>query len=410
MLETIRQYANDRLVASGEASERRTRHLARFRQLAIDAETGIGGPDMVAWLGRVEAELDNLRSALDWAYEIDVPMALEMYVALAAYWRWRSLGSEGVDRMRQALDVLRRWRPTPSAMPEAERTLLDARLMVASFNMVGYAGWGVVGRIGFDALATARASGDPGVIADALVVSMQTEIMTRGGRHDQELRAMGLEALQLATDLDDSARESTVLTGLAMVDALDDPDAAAAWLERATAAAERTGNPAAIAGTLQMRGRVASRAGRHVEAQPWFRDAAAHFSAIGDERFTMSSRSELAHSLRRSGALAEADAEYRQTILGWQRSGNRGAVANQLESLAFIAIARGAGRRRPICWGLPKSCAKLSGDPMTVDERAEYDAEVGRLRALLDAAALRDAWAEGRGLTAADAVALAVSE
>ena len=53
--------------------------------------------------------------ALDWAYETDVPVALEMYVALGAYWRSRSLGSEGVDRMRQALDVLRRWRPTPSA-------------------------------------------------------------------------------------------------------------------------------------------------------------------------------------------------------------------------------------------------------------------------------------------------------
>ena len=101
MLETIRQYANDRLVASGEAADRRTRHLARFRRLAADAEAGIAGPDMVAWLGRIEADLDNLRTALDWAYETDVPVALEMYVALGAYWRSRSLGSEGVDRMRR---------------------------------------------------------------------------------------------------------------------------------------------------------------------------------------------------------------------------------------------------------------------------------------------------------------------
>ncbi len=76
MLETIRQYANDRLVASGEAAARRTRHLAWFRRLAADASTGIAGPDMATWLGRVEVDLDNLRTALDWAYETDVPIAL----------------------------------------------------------------------------------------------------------------------------------------------------------------------------------------------------------------------------------------------------------------------------------------------------------------------------------------------
>ena len=85
-------------------------------------------------------------------------------------------------------------------------------------------------------------------------------------------------------------------------------------------------------------------------------------------------------------------------------------MANQLESLAFIAIARGAGTRAAHLLGAAEVLREVSGDPMTVDERAEYDAEVERLRALLDAAALRDAWAEGRGLTAADAVALAVSE
>ena len=124
----------------------------------------------------------------------------------------------------------------------------------------------------------------------------------------------------------------------------------------------------------------------------------------------MSSRSELAHSLRRAGALDEADAEYRQTILGWQRTGNRGAVANQLESLAFTAIAMGDGTRAAQLLGAAETLREASGDPMTVDERAEYDAEVERLRGLFDAAALGAAWADGRGLTETDAVALAVSE
>ncbi len=410
MLETIRQYGNDRLVASGEAAERRSGHLGWFRRLAADAGAGIAGPNMVTWLDCIEADLDNLRTALDWAYETDLPVALEMYAALGAYWRSRSQGSEGVDRMRQALEVLRSWRSTPSAMPEAERTLLAARVMVASFNMSGYAGWHTVGAIGDETIAIARASGDAAAITDALVLSIQTEIMTRGGQDSAGLRAAAIEALQLATDLDDPLRQSTVLTGLAMIDAQADPDAAYEWLEQASAAAERSGNPAAIAGNLQMHGRVASRAGWDIEAQHWFREAAEHYSAIGDDRFSLSSQSELAHALRRSGDIDAADAEYRRSIVGWQRTGNRGAVANQLESMAFTAIARGDGPMAAQLLGSAEALREASGDPMTVDEGKEYDAEVERLRARLDASGLEAAWAAGRAMSAADAVALAISE
>ena len=410
MLETIRQYANDRLVASGEAADRRDRHLAWYRRLAFNAQMGIAGPDQVAWLDRVAADLDNLRTALDWAYETDIPVALELFAGLGAYWRSRGIGSEGVDRMGEAIEVLRRWRTEPSPMPEAERTLLGARVMVAAFNMSGYTGWTAVGSIGDETIALARASGDRAAIIDALVLFMQTEIMTRGGRQADGLRASGMEALQLATDLDDPFRLSTVLTGLAMIDAPTDPDAAEAWLERASAAAERSGNPAAIAATFQMHGRAAARSGRDDLAQHWFREAARRYGEIGDTRFTMSSQSELAHSMRRAGATLEAEAEYRQTIVGWQGTGNRGAVANQLESLAFTAIVRGAGIRAARLFGAAEVLREASGDPMTVDERAEYDAYLDRLRGLLNAAELSDAWAQGRSLTALDAVALAVSE
>jgi hypothetical protein len=410
MLETIRQYANERLVASGEADDLRTRHLTRFRRLAADAASGIVGPDMLVWLGRVEADLDNLRTALAWAYETDVPVALQMYVGLATYWRSRGLGSEGVDQMNEALDALRHWRSEPSPMPETERTLLAARVMVAAFNMAGYAGWTAVGSIGNETVAIARASGDPAVITDALMLWLQIEIMTKGGRNTAELRAAAVEALQLATDVGDPGRQSTALTGLAMIEAQVDPDAAERWLERASEAAERSGNPAAIAGTFQMRGRVASRAGREVEAQRWFGEAVERYGAVGDVRFTMSSQSELGHALRRAGSIDEADAQYRQTIVGWQRTGNRGAVANQLESMAFTAIARGGGGRAAQLLGAAEALREASGDPMTVDEGKEYAAEVERLRGLIDAPALESAWATGRAMTAAVAVALAVSD
>ena len=410
MLETIRQYAGDRLVASGEAAHLRTRHLARFRQLALDAEPALVGPDMILWLGRLEAELDNLRTALDWAFETDEQAALEMSVALGAYWRSRNLGSEGVDRMKQAVDLVRRWRTQPSSTPEADRSILAARVMTNALNMVGYAGWSSVAALADETLAVARASGDPASIADALVLAIQIEVMTHAAPRIDELRAYGNQALQLARGLDDAARLAVVQLSLAMIEAREDPDGAEAWLEGATEAARRSGNPAVIAAILQMRGRVASLEGRHVDAQRWFREAIPQYEAIGDDRFVFSAQSELAHALRRSGDVEAADAEYRKTIRGWQRTGNRGAVANQLESLAFTALALGDASRAARLLGAAEALREAAGDAMTPQERVEYDAEVGRLRANLDAAVLDDAWADGRNLTAADAVALAVAE
>ena len=99
--------------------------------------------------------------------------------------------------------------------------------------------------------------------------------------------------------------------------------------------------------------------------------------------------------LRRDGEIDQAEAEYRQTIAGWQHTGNRGAVANQLESFAFVALARGSGIRAARLFGAAEALRDVAGAPMTAYEREEYDAEVRRLHEALDED-LAAAWAEGR--------------
>lgn len=150
-------------------------------------------------------------------------------------------------------------------------------------------------------------------------------------------------------------------------------------------------------------------AGRLAEAQGWFREARAMFHAVDDHRFELSAHSELGHALRRDGRIDEAEAEYRQTIRGWQRSGNRGAVANQLESFAFVAQARGQGERAVRLFGAAEALREVADARMTPPEREAYDAAILALRAEVDGEALDSAWAEGRRLTADAAVAFAVS-
>ena len=105
----------------------------------------------------------------------------------------------------------------------------------------------------------------------------------------------------------------------------------------------------------------------------------------------------------------EADAEYRRTIRGWQRTGNRGAVANQLESLAFTAHAKGDAARATRLLGAAEALREQSGDAMTPSERVEYEAEVERLQDTLNRQPFDAAWADGRSLTAEAAVGLAIS-
>jgi hypothetical protein len=197
--------------------------------------------------------------------------------------------------------------------------------------------------------------------------------------------------------------------GLAMHEAPRDRGAAEALLQQATDAAERSGNVDSIAFAAMGRARVLSFYRDLDAARPWFETALNGFRLLNDRRLELAVRSDFAHALRRDGRLAEAESEYRHTILEWQRLGNRGAVANQLEGFAFAALGRGDHTRASALLGAAEHLRVISGAGMMAYERAEYDAEIGRLRGALDEAALERAWGEGRSLSIDGAVAFARS-
>ncbi len=91
MLVTIRQFALDRLRGSGKETETRKCHLEYFLDLAEKGDQAKNGPDQVAWLGRIAADYDNLRAALEWtAATGQTEAALRMACNLYWYWFKRS--------------------------------------------------------------------------------------------------------------------------------------------------------------------------------------------------------------------------------------------------------------------------------------------------------------------------------
>jgi predicted ATPase/DNA-binding XRE family transcriptional regulator len=104
MLETTREYASLRLAASGEAETLQRLHAHHFLALAERAEREMHGPDELAWLDRLERDLDNLRAALAWSLDRrEGALTQRLAAALVYFWSGRDRNQEGQSWLRRAL-------------------------------------------------------------------------------------------------------------------------------------------------------------------------------------------------------------------------------------------------------------------------------------------------------------------
>ena len=406
LLETIRQYARDRLIAAEEISELRNRHLAFYLRLALEAEPELIGRDLAAWLTRLDADADNLRAAIDWAFDEDPDAALRLCVALQLYWRTRSL-AEGLEYMRRAAELALKLKP-PDPAADSERAVLVARTLAAAANASWMAGSASIGLPwARESLDIARQVGDPKTLGEALMGMAMTTMFT--GEFDGVLEWTA-ESIRIAEGIGAWSYIAFVEAGVSQWEVeRGDQEAATARLASAIVAAERSGNPEAIAFTALSSGRVNGFGGRLADARPWFAKAIDGYSQVGDLGLALVARSDFAHALRSNGATDEAVALYRETLHGWQHAGNRGAIANQLESVGFLTLGREDHLRAAILLAAAEAIREAADAPMLGFERAEYDAAVATLRERLDGSTLESAWADGRRLSTDEAVALALA-
>jgi predicted ATPase len=104
MLETIREYALEHLVASGELEVLRQRHAAFFATMAEAADLALSGLQQRAWLDRLETEHPNLRAAVAWGLTgTGCDLGLRLAVALGQFWARRGYLSEGRRWLTDAL-------------------------------------------------------------------------------------------------------------------------------------------------------------------------------------------------------------------------------------------------------------------------------------------------------------------
>lgn len=204
MLETVRQYALERLNECGEGEAARGRHVAHFIAMAEEADAQVRGRDQDLWMGRFKQEHENLVAALTWCCEggMDPHEGLRLAAATGYYWGWNSV--ELGDRLTRA--VLARDRAA-TATAAREGTLLSLARMSEFRGRYDEA-------LGFaqQALAVARQLGSPRNVA--LALNAVGSALGSLDRAEPALQAKQ-EALTLARRLDDDVLLFTLLNNIA---------------------------------------------------------------------------------------------------------------------------------------------------------------------------------------------------
>ena len=187
LLETIRQYARDRLVESGETDAIRSRHLAFFLDLGQRAEREMRGPEFTDWLQRLDTDADNLRLAIDWGLESD-PGAGDPAVR-------RALAAVAGPVGRRARGLVRpggRGRPRAAASlrPKPDSSGTSSSPVVCSEAAFTQATWTDrdARALADEGLARARATGDLATISQGLAAAWTARLFA--GR-PEELLALG---------------------------------------------------------------------------------------------------------------------------------------------------------------------------------------------------------------------------
>ena len=158
LLETLRQYGQERLVETGEEEAARRRHQAWYLTLAERADAGLIGPQQAAWIDRMEREHDNVRAVLAWSLErSDGSLAAQIGARIWRFWLYRGYLSEG-----------RRWLARALALVQEPASLRAAALRGAGLLALYQNDLGPATALIAESLALCRELGDQQGLGQAL--------------------------------------------------------------------------------------------------------------------------------------------------------------------------------------------------------------------------------------------------
>jgi non-specific serine/threonine protein kinase len=400
-LETIRQYAGEKLVESGESSAVRDRHLDFFDRFAQTADSNLHSQEQPRWLDRIELEHDNLRTALAWALEKDPEAAVRLAGAMSYFWIIRGYTDEARGWLARLLERM-------NGLPSKETSGMAARArLLFGYGWVLFAQGDNPGARSAlrESAALARQVGDWHLLARVLNRLGMAEAFLG----DVAAKVSAEESADLSRKAGDYWELAMAFGALANYALMQgNLRLAQGYLEESDKYFNQIGDPWNSAMALLGSAIALTRMGNFPEAKARLEKSLELFQKIGEKTQVNMARSELAHIERRQGNYEQAALLYRTTLPAWQNLGRREAVAHQLESIAFIAAAQGSYDQAAQLLGAAEALRDLIQIPMTPMEREEYDRNLADLRSHMEEQSFAAGWAKGRSMTMDEAIVCAL--
>jgi predicted ATPase/class 3 adenylate cyclase len=394
LLETLRQYARQKLFGSGEADVVHRRHAAFYLALAADTEIT---PEA---LDRQEREHDNARAALRWLVEHgEGEQALRLGRELWAFWAFRGYYSEGRERLAALL-----------ALPEAAaRTEVVGRVYAGAGRLAFNQGDYAAARTMYEqTLAIARERGDARLVAAAL--GSLGHVAREQGDYATARTVYG-EQLASARAAGDKAGVGGALNYLGLV-ALQEGDYAAArtLLEEALGIHRELGRGLGATHVTTRLGHVAHAEGDHAAARARYEQSLATLRAVDDKRSVANLLVNLALVEVDEGDLAAARVHLEDAAALGRELQDRAAAAMLLDGFAGLAAAGGLPARAVRLAGAAAGLREGIGAAHPRNLRDWVERRLQPARDALTGAAFAAAWAAGQAMPLEQAVADALAE
>jgi predicted ATPase/class 3 adenylate cyclase len=405
MLETIHEFAREKLRESEESEDIRRLHAEYFLALAEEAEPAVEGPQQPVWLERLEEEHDNMRSALSWSLGQgqDAEPALRMGAALGEFWYLRGYFGEG---RRWLEDALAKSSPAPTAA--RARALQRVSWLAFLQGDLDRAKEASEEGLGLEGVELFRTAGGDSTAAElqrllGIVVGAQGEL-----ERETELLEESLTLSQEAGNLRGMAASLFILGSAWRQQG--DLERATQLLEEALTMFRETGDQVLIASVLTHLGFTFLFQGDLERATATSEKAAA---MLREQKHT----SYLADALNTLGwvALLRGDSEraralYAESIQAQREIGAKVTAPENLQGLACVAAARREAERAARLFGASEALPEAMGAPLEPGEMALQEPYLAAARSQVDETSWQEAWAEGRAMTLEEAIAYALEE